>query len=296
MDQHMLAAMMQQQGMMAGHQQWSAQSGQQWGGAASPQALMAQQALMAAQGGMGSGIPNMGMPMSPGMMQMNMAHQNRRTLLLAAQTHGGGSSGEPQKEGPPGCNLFVYHCPPTWGDNQLTAHFASHGKIVSATIMTNKSTGLSKGFGFVSFDNPESAENAIAAMNGFEVEGKRLKVQHKTAKGELGQTHAAPGTEAGVDGQNKQHGPKGCNLFVYHCPPTWGDDDITTAFASYGTIVSATIMKDKETGASKGFGSVLSHFACMYACMHACIYPSIDRVMSLPELCIYLCTLVFVHA
>ena len=90
----MLAAMMQQQGMMAGHQQWSAQSGQQWGGAANPQALMAQQALMAAQGGMGSGIPNMGMPMSPGMMQMNMAHQNRRNLLLAAQTHAGGSSGE----------------------------------------------------------------------------------------------------------------------------------------------------------------------------------------------------------
>ena len=52
--------------------------------------------------------------------------------------------------------------------------------------MKNKATGMSKGFGFVSFDNETSANNAIAAMNGFEVEGKRLKVEIKKPKGESG--------------------------------------------------------------------------------------------------------------
>ena len=166
---------------------------------------------------------------------------------------GGNSSGpsDPTKEGPPGCNLFIYHTPPTWGDDQITAAFAPYGKIVSATIMKNKATGLSKGFGFVSFDNTTSANNAIAAMNGYEVDGKRLKVEIKKAKGEV---NFGGGGNGGSS--DKQHGPAGCNLFVYHCPASWGDDDIKNAFAAYGSIVSATIMKDKSTGASKGFGFV----------------------------------------
>ena len=134
-----------------------------------------------------------------------------------------------------------------WGDHEITAAFAAYGKIVSAKVMVNKATGLSKGFGFVSYDNQTAAQTAIAAMNGFEIEGKRLKVELKKAKGELG---AMGGSEQGGPG------PAGCNLFIYHCPANWGDDDLKTAFAAYGQIVSATIMKDKTTGLSKGFGFV----------------------------------------
>ena len=228
--------------------------------------------------------------------QMGMAQQQ----APPAQSMGG-------NEGPPGCNLFIYHCPPSvravhggaclrarsspcvcatlcsfvhrgvlarllwpavralavcpvlcpalgslrlsgqWGDSEITAAFAAYGKIVSAKVMVNKATGLSKGFGFVSYDNQTAAQTAIAAMNGFEIEGKRLKVELKKAKGELG---AMGGSEQGGPG------PAGCNLFIYHCPANWGDDDLKTAFAAYGQIVSATIMKDKTTGLSKGFGFV----------------------------------------
>lgn len=45
--------------------------------------------------------------------------------------------------------------------------------------MVEKETGRSRGFGFVSYDNTTSAEQAIKAMNGFQVGRKRLKVQHK---------------------------------------------------------------------------------------------------------------------
>ena len=44
--------------------------------------------------------------------------------------------------------------------------------------MKDRTTGISKGFGFVSFDNPITAQQAIQGENGSEAEGKRLKVPH----------------------------------------------------------------------------------------------------------------------
>ena len=49
---------------------------------------------------------------------------------------------------------------------------------MSAVIMKDRTTGISKGFGFVSFDNPITAQQAIQGENGSEAEGKRLKVPH----------------------------------------------------------------------------------------------------------------------
>lgn len=54
--------------------------------------------------------------------------------------------------------------------------FKAFGTILSVRIMKEKS-GKSKGIGFVSFDSPNSAKAAIDEMNGFEVRGKRLKVE-----------------------------------------------------------------------------------------------------------------------
>jgi CUG-BP- and ETR3-like factor len=57
--------------------------------------------------------------------------------------------------------------------------FCPYGNLLSVRIMVEKDTGRSRGFGFVSYDNPESAALAIKELNGFAIGNKRLKVQHK---------------------------------------------------------------------------------------------------------------------
>ncbi|CAG9311537.1 unnamed protein product [Blepharisma stoltei] len=78
-----------------------------------------------------------------------------------------------------GCNLFLFHLPNEWTETELVAHFAPFGKVTSARIMTEKDSGRSRGFGFLTYDNPTSATNAVRALNGYQVLGKRLKVQLK---------------------------------------------------------------------------------------------------------------------
>ncbi|KRF81917.1 uncharacterized protein Dvir_GJ17715, isoform C [Drosophila virilis] len=87
-----------------------------------------------------------------------------------------------QIEGPEGCNLFIYHLPQEFTDTDLASTFLPFGNVISAKVFIDKQTSLSKCFGFVSFDNPESAQMAIKAMNGFQVGTKRLKVQLKKPK------------------------------------------------------------------------------------------------------------------
>lgn len=85
----------------------------------------------------------------------------------------------PQVEGPPGANLFIYHLPADFGDNELITTFQPFGNVISAKVYIDKNTGLSKCFGFVSYDAPEAAVSAINTMNGAPLGGKRLKVQLK---------------------------------------------------------------------------------------------------------------------
>ncbi|CAF0931465.1 unnamed protein product [Rotaria sordida] len=82
-------------------------------------------------------------------------------------------------EGPDGANLFIYHLPQEYSDTDLAQAFAPYGPIISAKVFVDKTTNRSKCFGFVSYDNPTSAQSAINQMNGYQIGMKRLKVQLK---------------------------------------------------------------------------------------------------------------------
>lgn len=84
--------------------------------------------------------------------------------------------------GPVGANIFIFHIPNEWIQNDLLAAFSPFGNIISAHIATEKDTGRNRGFAFVSYDNVDSAINAVKYMNGFLAHKKKLKVTIK--KGE----------------------------------------------------------------------------------------------------------------
>lgn len=82
--------------------------------------------------------------------------------------------------GPPGANIFVFHVPINWTDDDFNAHFSPFGTIVSAKIHVDPVTKASKGFGFCSYATTQAATMAIKGMNGFDTkQGKFLKVTIK---------------------------------------------------------------------------------------------------------------------
>ncbi|KAF2078653.1 hypothetical protein CYY_000024 [Polysphondylium violaceum] len=86
------------------------------------------------------------------------------------------------QQGEPSNDLFIYYIPFNYGDEELKSLFQPYGNVVSAKVFIDKETQQSKCFGFVSFDNPQSAMQAIQQMNGQPCDGKRLKVDFKKSK------------------------------------------------------------------------------------------------------------------
>ena len=72
--------------------------------------------------------------------------------------------------------LYVGNLSYSTTSESLQAAFSQAGNVVSATVITDKMTGRSKGFGFVEFSTDEEAANAISMLNGKEVDGRALNV------------------------------------------------------------------------------------------------------------------------
>ena len=61
-------------------------------------------------------------------------------------------------------------------EDTLRQLFAEHGTVTSVNVITDRYTGMSKGFGFVEMSGNEEANAAINALNGHEVDGRNIKV------------------------------------------------------------------------------------------------------------------------
>ena len=72
--------------------------------------------------------------------------------------------------------LYVGNLPYTATSDSLKTSFAEFGDIVDAVVITDRASGRSKGFGFVEFATEDAAKAAVDAMNGKEMEERKLVV------------------------------------------------------------------------------------------------------------------------
>jgi len=72
--------------------------------------------------------------------------------------------------------IYVGNLPYSVDDGKLKEVFSEFGEISEATVISDKYSGRSKGFGFVTFANEESAQKAVSEMNEKEIDGRAIKV------------------------------------------------------------------------------------------------------------------------
>ncbi len=73
-------------------------------------------------------------------------------------------------------NILVGNLSPNVTEQDIRSVFAKHGKVRRFKMMTDRWTGLSRGFGFIQMKTDAQAEKAITALNGTDLNGKALKV------------------------------------------------------------------------------------------------------------------------
>jgi len=72
--------------------------------------------------------------------------------------------------------LYVGNLPYSGSDPELNAHFAAAGEVIEATIIMDKMSGRSKGFGFVTMKDEAAAEKAIKELDGKDFQGRPLRI------------------------------------------------------------------------------------------------------------------------
>jgi cold-inducible RNA-binding protein len=81
-------------------------------------------------------------------------------------------------------NIFVGNLSFNTNEEELRQLFEPHGQVDRVSIMTDRDTGRSRGFGFVEMASNEDGEKAIAALNGSQVGGRTINVNEARPKTE----------------------------------------------------------------------------------------------------------------
>jgi len=81
-------------------------------------------------------------------------------------------------------NMYVGNLSFSVTEDDLKSVFSEFGEVVSVNIIKDKYSGKSKGFGFVEMPNNSEADKAIKSLNGSQLQGRDIKVNQATPRGE----------------------------------------------------------------------------------------------------------------
>lgn len=139
-------------------------------------------------------------------------------------------------------NIFIKNLDKSIDNKVMYDTFSAFGNILSCKVAVDEE-GESKGYGFVHFESEESANNAIAKVNGMLLNGKKVYVGKFINKKE----------RELINGQKTN---QFTNIYIKNLTDEMDTDEkLEKFFSKYGKVVSAKVMMD-ETGKSKGFAFV----------------------------------------
>ncbi|XP_057831145.1 uncharacterized protein LOC131041912 isoform X2 [Cryptomeria japonica] len=148
-------------------------------------------------------------------------------------------------------NLYIKNLEKDVTVELLSEKFSTFGKITNVVVMKDEN-GNSKGFGFVNFENPDDAKNAVESMNGLQLASKTIYVGRAQKKSERVQMLRRQFEEKRQERILKY---QGSNIYVKNIDDKVDDEELLKLFGQYGTITSSKIMLD-DKGQSRGFGFV----------------------------------------
>lgn len=165
------------------------------------------------------------------------------------------SFGAPEPEFSDDLKLFVGNLPFTVDSAALAQLLEQAGGVEQVEVIYDKATGRSRGFGFVVMSTAQDAQAAVKLFNGYELEGRPLRVNSGPAPPKRDNSSFRGGPGLG--------GPRGQSSFgnsnrLYVGNLSWGvdNDDLARLFSEHGNVKEARVVYDRESGRSRGFGFV----------------------------------------
>lgn len=200
------------------------------------------------------------------------------------------SYARPSSEAIKGANLYVSGLPKHMAQPDLERLFSSCGNIITSRILCDNITGLSKGVGFIRFDQRIEAERAIQKLNGTIPEGATEPITVKFANNPSNNAKAIPPLAAYLapqaarralgaalhpasrfrysplagdllasgsllSGMAATNGSGWC-IFVYNLAPETEENILWQLFGPFGAVQNVKVIRDLQTNKCKGFGFV----------------------------------------
>lgn len=132
---------------------------------------------------------------------------------------------------------YVGNLDPQVSEELLWELFVQAGPVVNVYVPKDRVTNLHQGYGFVEFRSEEDADYAIKVLNMIKLYGKPIRVNKAS--------------------QDKKSLDVGANLFIGNLDPDVDEKLLHDTFSAFGVIVTnPKIMRDPETGNSRGFGFI----------------------------------------
>ena len=131
-------------------------------------------------------------------------------------------------------NLIVNYIPQSLSQDEVRNMFAAIGQVKNCKLVRDHATGISLGYAFLEYFNPEDAQRAILKLDKCHIQNKTLRVSYS---------------------RPSSSDIKNANLYISGLPPTVDEDKLSILFNPFGQIITHKVLYNSD-GSSRGIGFV----------------------------------------